>query len=84
MWLEQFKDLQPICRIPQSFHTAAEHTSGELPSCLDHPALRGSLVMLPGIGTVYGHDLPTLPEPHLPDEDYPFTHEVPASHVHVS
>ena len=69
---------------PTSLNNLASYTTSQLPEGLDHPALRGSLVVLPGLGDVYGQNLPTLPSLHNCQEDYPFTHSVPHEHIHVS
>mgnify|MGYP001795201719 CR=1 FL=1 len=70
--------------VPTSLNNLASYTTSLLPEYLDHPALRGSLVVLPGLGDVYGQNLPTLPSVHNGREDYPFTQSVPHEHIHVS
>ena len=70
--------------VPTSLNNLASYTTSQLPEGLDHPALRGSLVVLPGLRDVYGHNLPTLPPLHNFQEDYPFTHSAPHEHIHVS
>lgn len=57
-----------------------------MPAQFYHPALEGTLVLLPGLGDIYGKDneLHVLPAVHKVDEDYPYTNVIPNEHVHVS
>ncbi|XP_067937696.1 uncharacterized protein [Watersipora subatra] len=69
-------------QLPRSLEFLSEYIATDLPVSMDHPALRGSLVMLPGLCDTYGHNLPTVPPKHNLSEHYPYTHDVPAAYIH--
>ncbi|KAF6036451.1 hypothetical protein EB796_005245 [Bugula neritina] len=66
--------------VPKGLGSISSTVSFELPNCLDHPALRGSIVLLSDSSTY--SDLPTLPPVHSTDEAYPYSHEIPKEHIH--
>lgn len=63
--------------MPQTLQPLQPYLSLELPACLDQPEMRGSIALLPGLGEVYGKNLPCVPLPHGTEDEYPYTHVVP-------
>ncbi|KAF6017549.1 hypothetical protein EB796_024154 [Bugula neritina] len=66
--------------VPKGLGSISSTVSFELPNCLDHPALRDSIVLLSDSPTY--SDLPTLPPVHSTDEAYPYSHEIPKEYIH--
>ena len=78
-----FSEQTPIA--PQSLQPLAANASSadSLPDYFNHPALKDSVVLLPGL-PCYGSDLPTVPAPHGANEDYPYTHKLATNTLAVS
>lgn len=69
--------------IPEALQSLSPYISQQLADCVSHPALRDTISLLPGLGETYGKDIPVIPPVHSANDDYPFTHDVPATHLHV-